>query len=95
MSRRKGELSPAAMDREWPHQVIVPSLGANLWTSRWPSICPRSHSVFIRGAEHRIYCFSDPRDAESFLAVFRDYGAERFDVRRRQSGPNWAQIKPA
>jgi len=23
--RRKGELSPAAIDRKWPHQVVLPA----------------------------------------------------------------------
>lgn len=35
MMRRKGELSPAQMDRDWPHQIAVSedvTAGTNIWS---------------------------------------------------------------
>lgn len=93
--RRKGELSPGAVDRGWPHQVIVPDLGHQLWLGRWPSLCERRHTVCVNDRWHQIYCFADEADAVSFREQFRAFGAERFDPRRRGRGARWATVKPA
>jgi hypothetical protein len=94
MVRRKGELSSSAIDRGWPHQVMLPELRGEMWTGRWPSICPRHHTVVWDGRWQRIYCFADPGDAESFLRMFEQFGAVRFDPKRRRGRGGWAQIKP-
>lgn len=53
MIYRKGELSPASIDRDWPHQVALPaSASANGGYKmihafcKDLSLCPRGHSVF-------------------------------------------------
>ena len=93
MTRRKGELSRSGMDHGWPHQVMVPEIGGYLWLTRWPSVCPRHHTVVVEGVSHHVYCFADPADAESFLKALNPFGAERF-VPKRQGPPGWPQIKP-
>jgi hypothetical protein len=92
MVRRKGELSPSAMDRDWPHQVIMPAVRSQMWLGRWPSMCPRHHSVIVNDCWHTIYCFSDPAEAEDFRKTFQ---AERFDPKRRRGTGGWASVKPA
>lgn len=95
MNRRKGELSAPQIDRGWPHQVIVPDLGERIDWGRWPSLCPRSHSVVVDGAWHRILYFADEADAMNCYAALAPFGAERFDPRRRQRGSKWATLKPS
>jgi len=92
---RKGELSPAAVDRGWPHQVALPesaSRGGGYKTihdfCKALSLCPRGHSVCRDGEWFKIYCFADAADAEKFMARF---GGEKFDPRRRGKGSNWMQ----
>ena len=52
MTSRKGELTPATIDREWPHQVALAAdqvKGANNAVihefCRGLSLCPRNHTV--------------------------------------------------
>jgi hypothetical protein len=94
MVRRKGELSSTAIDRGWPHQIMVPDLGPQMWLSRWPSVCERHHTVFVNGRTHHVYCFADPADAESFFRVFEVFGAEWFDPKRRRGTGGWHLVKP-
>jgi hypothetical protein len=68
---RKGELSPAAVDRGWPHQVALPesaSRGGGYKTihdfCKALSLCPRGHSVCRGGEWFKIYCFAAAADAE-------------------------------
>ena len=69
--RRKGELSPSRVDREWPHQIMLPAdecLGqqynviaefcADL------SLCPRGHSLGVSDKWQRVFCFAEKGDAE-------------------------------
>jgi hypothetical protein len=51
--RRKGELSPAAIDRGWPHQVVLPARlsergGYNEIHEfcQGMTLCNRGHAVF-------------------------------------------------
>jgi hypothetical protein len=95
MTRRKGELSPAGIDRGWPHQVALPASASkdggyktihdfckNL------SVCPRGHSVQYDGEWFHVYCFAEPNDAETFMQRF---GGEKFDPKQRGKGSNWAR----
>lgn len=93
MSRRKGELSPGTVDRDWPHQVIIPDFRGEMWMSRWPSACPRHHSVVKNDQCHRIYCFADPADAADFVRIFGHAGARPFDPKTRGRGRRWSLIK--
>jgi hypothetical protein len=93
--RRKGELSPAGIDRGWPHQVALPARaslnGAYLTIHefcKYLSNCSRGHSVV--GPDNQwwqVYCFAKPEDAEKFLQRF---GGEKFDPALRGKGRNWA-----
>ena len=94
MVYRKGELSPAAIDRDWPHQVALPASASlnggykaihdfckNL------SLCSRGHAVIHNDEWFNVYCFSDSADAEKFMSRF---GGEKFDPTQRGRGANWA-----
>jgi hypothetical protein len=70
---RKGELSPAAVDRHWPHQVILPARaceggGYNEIHEfcKDLSLCTRGHALHDNGEWFNVYCFADPADAEKF-----------------------------
>lgn len=97
MTRRKGELTAAQIDRDYPHQVIVPAD----WRLTIPprglfiggrklSLAPRHHSVFMSDRWHIVHCFAEEADAEAFRA---QTGGERFDPKRRGRGRNWARVK--
>src|SRR5271169_6891723 len=66
--RRKGELSPAAVDRGWPHQIALPGRfceggGYNEIHDfcKDLTLCTRGHAVYDREWFH-VYCFSKPED---------------------------------
>jgi hypothetical protein len=93
--RRKGELSPAGIDRGWPHQVVLPArfcegggykeihdFCAGL------TLCSRGHSLCRDGQWFHVYCFSEPADARKFMERF---SGEKFDPSERGRGANWAQ----
>jgi hypothetical protein len=97
MVRRKGELSPARLDREYPHQVLVRAdhyTGSNYQTVQGfcigLSLAPRGHSIFKDDAWHHVFCFADPADAEKFRARF---GGEMFDPARRGRGRRWHMMR--
>jgi hypothetical protein len=92
--RRKGELSPAGIDRGWPHQVALPARaceGGGYMTIHEfcadLSLCPRGHAVVHDGQWFNVYCFAKPEDAEKFKQRF---GGERFDPAQRGKGRDWA-----
>jgi hypothetical protein len=86
--RRKGELSPAVIDRGWPHQVAVPastSLGGGYKAIHK---FPRGHSVAHNGQWFNVYCFVEATDAEKFM---KQFGGEKFNPKQRGKGSNWAK----
>lgn len=75
--RRKGELSPAAIDRTYPHQIAVPSLvvsGSFAALQAWlpeRSAAPRRRSVVGPDDEWwTIFAFKAADDAADFKAQF-------------------------
>jgi hypothetical protein len=85
MVYRKGELSPASVDRHWPHQVALPasaSLNGGYKAiydfCKDLSLCARGHTVLHNDEWFNVYCFSDEAHAEKFMARF---GGEKFDPR--------------
>jgi hypothetical protein len=93
---RKGELTPAAVDRGWPHQVALRAdvaakdFGVIHDFCRPLSLCVRGHSVNDGREWYRVYCFAEAGDAASFMTRL---GGERFDPAKRGRGHNWAQWK--
>lgn len=94
--RRKGELSPAAIDRGWPHQVALPARFCERGGyeeihefCKDLSLSSRGHSVFDR-EWFNVYCFANAADAEKFIQRF---GGEKFDPKQRGKGQNWARWK--
>jgi hypothetical protein len=97
MIYRKGELSAAMVDRDWPHQVALPaSASANGGYQvihalcKDLSLCPRGHSVVHEGEWFNVYCFAKLEDAEKFMQRF---GGEKFEPKQRGRGSNWARWK--
>ena len=67
--RRKGELSPAGIDRGWPHQVALParfSVRGNGYKEihefcKDLTLCNRGHAVCHDNEWFNIYCFEKRR----------------------------------
>ena len=96
MVYRKGELSPAAVDRGWPHQIALRDdlvrrdFHVIEAFCRALSLCPRGHAVNDGRDWYRVYCFAEAEDAAKFTARF---GGESFDPAKRGRGAKWAQWK--
>lgn len=93
MVRRKGELTAARIDRDWPHQVAVELRDGDSFDSIRPvgdlsSLCLRGHSVNDGERTYRVFCFADAGQAERFRLFM---GGERFDPRDRGRGRHWMQ----
>jgi hypothetical protein len=92
--RRKGELSPATIDREWPHQVAVPakiSLGEGYKVvhgfCKELSLASRGHSVIGPDNEWwNVFCFAEKAHAERFKDRF---GGQWLDSAKRGKGKGW------
>jgi hypothetical protein len=87
---RRGELSKATIDRDWPHQVELPAYrctGGNYVTIHLfyegLSQCPRGHSFYRHGTDMNIFCFAEREHAEQFRERF---GGEFMDPKDR---PKW------
>lgn len=94
MVYRKGELSKASIDREWPHQLALPTefvTGKNTIIlqrfCRGLSVCPRHQRYWRDGVEHIAYCFKDRLEAQ-YLQVH--FGGELVDP--NNLGP-WSRIR--
>jgi hypothetical protein len=97
--RRKGELSASAIDREWPHQVVLPArLGQRDDYNeihefcRDLTLCTRGHSLYHDEQWFHVYCFKEAADAHKFVERF---GGQRFHPNERGRGSHWAKWKKA
>jgi hypothetical protein len=95
--RRKGELSSAAIDHSWPHQVVLPARmcergGYNEIHEfcRDLTLCSRGHALYNDGQWFHVYCFKEVADMQKFMERF---GGEKFDPAERGRGTNWAKWK--
>jgi hypothetical protein len=94
--RRKVEISAGRMDREYPHQIIIPCtfLSGSYMFARYfcegLSVAPRTHSVVREDEWHTVFCFGVREDAEKFRQRF---GGEVFDPKTRGRGPRWHLLK--
>ena len=69
--RRKGELSSAAIDHGWPHQVVLPARlcerdGYNEIHEfcRDLTLCSRGHALYHESQWFHVYCFKEQVDAQ-------------------------------
>jgi hypothetical protein len=93
--RRKGELSPADIDRGWPFQIVLPARfceGGGYKEihdfCKNMTLCDRGHAVFHDGEWFHVCCFAVEADADKFQQRF---GGERFNPNQRGKGSNWAR----
>jgi hypothetical protein len=93
--RRKGELSPASIDRGWPHQVVLPARFCERGGYKeihefriGLTLCSRGHALYHDGQWFHVYCFSDPADARKFRERF---GGAKFDPSERGRSARWAR----
>jgi hypothetical protein len=93
--RRKGELSPAAIDRGGPYQVALRASASQSGGYKVVhefckdlTLCSRGHSVFHDGEWWSVYCFAEAEHSARFMQRF---AGERFDPRQRGKGSNWAR----
>jgi hypothetical protein len=102
MVRRKGELSKAMIDRDWPHQVALAAefvASANFAAindfcrEEKLSLCARGHSFHRGTGWFVVYCFAAREHAERFQ---RRFGGEFVDPATRPKWPGQARrIDPA
>lgn len=92
-------MSSAAIDRQYPHQVILPArcyTGTNYETvvvfCRDLSLAPRGHAVIKNDEWHHVFCFALREDAERLMARF---GGEWFDPQKRGRGAKWQLLMDA
>ena len=97
--RRKGELSSAAIDHGWPHQVVLQARmcergGYNEMHEfcRDLTLGSRGHALHHDGQWSHVYCFKEVADAQKFMERF---GGEKFDPAERGRRTNWARWKKA
>lgn len=86
--RRRGELTPSGIDREFPFQVAVRCIaGQNVGhlnqSGAFSSLCWRRHHVGDGQHTYEILCFSDLAQAKAFRDVIK---GEDFDPRDRSGG---------
>jgi hypothetical protein len=88
MNQRKGEVTRANLQRQWPHHVALPAekvLGlknSELVRSVAASLSTAPLTYSLRRDDLRlvVFCFSKPKDAEAFAKRF---GGERLPVAPR------------
>jgi hypothetical protein len=102
MVYRKGELSKAMINREYPHQVALKALGdraqylrhnwieATIQEQGW-RVSPRGFTLFYADAWWYVHCFAERDDAETFVGLF---GGVWTDPSERRGGRNWAHWTP-
>lgn len=93
MTRRKGELTPSRIDREWPYQVALRAdqVSGDRYAivhgfCRELSLCPRGHTVCRNNTTYCVFCFADPAHAALFCERFK---GEPFSPKDRGRGSGW------
>jgi hypothetical protein len=92
MVYRKGELSKAAMDQDWPHQIALPAyrcMGHEYLTihifcqAESLSLCRHRHSYRQNDIDRTVFSFAERKHADQFQARF---GGDFLDPKDR---PKW------
>ena len=91
MSRRKGELTGAQVDREFPFQIALPAEVKAGRFAHFHGACERGHSVYYEDRWWIIYCFATREAAETFGRILDGCW---FDPRERGRGHDWARWTP-
>lgn len=85
VSYRKGEMTKGAVDRDYPHQVVLRAeltVGKNFDLAREfcrdLSLSPRGHCQRKMDVDYNIWCFADPAHADAFQERF---GGERLTAK--------------
>jgi hypothetical protein len=93
MTPRKGELTPARIDREWPHQVALAAEQVKRGNNavihefcRELSLCPRNHTVQRDDVTYIVFYFAEPSHAGRFRVRF---SGARLDPMDRGRGSAW------
>jgi hypothetical protein len=93
MSKRKGQLSQASINRLWPHQVAIQAeVYRGPLKPQIVAFCqpyPESGSpwqIHYEGQSYLVKCFPEEAVADEFVHRF---GGERFDPRERGKGKLW------
>ena len=88
MVYRKGQLSPAAVGRGWPHQVALPASacengGYNTIHDfcKDMSLCRRGHCVRHDGQWFNVYCFADAAFSAGNVVNVRSFIEPTFPAR--------------
>jgi hypothetical protein len=77
MTRARGQPTRRMIDREYPHQVLVPA--ENVGGKKLDFVIAfhaqidapqHSRSVFKDDRWYEVYCFAEPQHARSFQAIF-------------------------
>lgn len=92
MSRRKGEMTPAQIDRAFPYQVAIPA-GTILsdQARRFHGAGERGHSIFHENGWWNVICFPTREQAERFGRMVDGLWV---DPRDRGRGRNWMKWTP-
>ena len=95
MGRRKGEITSAAIDRDFPFQVALAAdqvSGKSFELIQIAcvalSCAPRNHSVRRDDRQYIVFCFATEIDAHGFKTMF---GGEDFNPKERGCGRFWFQ----
>ena len=99
MSRRKGEITSAQIDREYPHQVAVADIEGDFKGRmvrhdaiedfcRGLSRAPLGHNVVWKDHYWHVHCFADSEHAARFKERFE--GVD-FNPKDRGRGHAWAK----